>query len=184
MGSQARLGTSKPSRNVNVIFSTKTKPYSLNPRYNFSVSSDTYRITESKVVLFFLFFQRVGQKIKNTGFAFFSFFIFFIFWKLYAFWVWIFWPQIVPESKNSFGKKVLEQKVSESKAVLFFFIFAKGVPKNPNYWILAILANFWRHWLAFFSFFSIIFVCWYSESFMLTEYGFDLKEFIQAREIA
>ena len=38
--------------------------------------------------------------------------------------------------------EVLEQKVSESKAVLFFFIFAKGVPKNPNYWILAILANF------------------------------------------
>ena len=41
--------------------------------------------------------------------------------------------------------EVLERKVSESKAVLVFFIFAKRVPKNPNYWILAI-----------FSFFSII----------------------------
>ena len=139
MGSQARLGTSKPSRNVNVIFSTKTKPYSLNPRYNFSVSSDTYRITESKVVLFFLFFQRVGQKIKNTGFSFFSFFIFFIFWKLYAFWVWIFWPQIVPESKNSFGKKVLEQKVWESKAVLVFLFLKRGCQKIQN-------TGFWQFW--------------------------------------
>jgi len=42
----------------------------------------------------------------------------------------IFWPQIMTASKNSFGKTVSEQKVSESKAVLFFFIFAKGGPKN------------------------------------------------------
>ena len=171
MGSQARLGTSKPSRNVNVIFSTKTKPYSLNPRYNFSVSSDTYRITESKVVLFFLFFQRVGQKIKNTGFAFFSFFIFFYILKALCFLSmdltskkssrpgsylkWLpkfqngqklhFLASNSARIKKFFWQKSFGAKSLRKQSGLSFFIFEKGVPKNPKYWFLAILANFWRH---------------------------------------
>ena len=73
------------------------------------------------------------------------------------------WPKLHFLATNSarikefFWQKSFGATSFRNQSGLCFFIFAKGVSKNPKYWILDILANFWRHRLAFFSFFSIFF---------------------------